>query len=189
MTAVTHQMIALLCALWLLTLYPISLGPGLGFIAVVAVMIGALTPDLDQPTANVWRRVLGGRAVGNVFQWFSGGHRHMTHSVIGIMAIGYATRWVATDLINEAYQAPALMIWWAYMVGYISHPIGDTLTDRGVPWLWPLKFNFKVPPGPEEVRVTTDSFVEKFIVRGGLLVAAGLLLRQHWPAILRAFGG
>jgi membrane-bound metal-dependent hydrolase YbcI (DUF457 family) len=188
MTGITHQMVALLAALWLVTLYPVSLGPTLGILAIVAVMIGALTPDLDQPTANIWRRLLGGRAVGNIFQWFSGGHRHMTHSLIGIAIIGYMTRWVAVHLISEAYRGPALVIWIAYMVGYISHPIADTLTDRGVPWLWPFKINIKVPPGPEEVRVTTDSFVETLLVRGGIIIAALLLLTKHWPAIRYYFG-
>ncbi len=188
MTAVSHQLVALLAALWLLILYPTNVGLGVGILSLIAVMIGALTPDLDQPTANLWRRMLGGRAVGNIFQWFSGGHRHMTHSLMGIAAIGYGSYWVATELISESYRTAALAVWVAYMIGYISHPFADTLTDRGVPWLWPLKFNFKVPPGPEEVRVTTDSLVEKILVRGGIIIAAGLLLAKHGTVVRHYFG-
>lgn len=187
MLGATHQLFALLLALWFLTLYPISLGPGLGVLSIVAVMIGALTPDLDQPAANIWRRLLGGRAIGNIFQWFSGGHRHMTHSLFGIAAIGYGTYWLATQLIAPAYQEAARIIWYAYLIGYISHPIADTLTDRGVPWLWPLKINFKFPPGPEELRVTTGSFVENILVRFGVIAAAALLISRHWPVVLRFF--
>ncbi|MEX2054697.1 MAG: metal-dependent hydrolase [Candidatus Andersenbacteria bacterium] len=187
MTATTHQMVALVAALWLLTLYPVSLGPVLGTLAVIAVMLGALTPDLDQPTANIWRRMLGGNVVGDVFQFFSGGHRHLTHSLIGIIGIGWLLQLGIEHLVHPAYTVAATKLWTAFMVGYISHPIADTLTDMGVPWLWPLKFNFKIPPGPEEIRVTTDSIVEQVIVRGGLIAIAVILLVDHWPVVIRLF--
>jgi inner membrane protein len=187
MTGVTHQTIALLAALWLLTTYPVSLGPSLGIAAVVAVMIGALTPDLDQPTANVWRRMLGGRAIGNIFQAFSGGHRHLTHSLVGIFAIGWLLQWAIFRYLNPEFFANALVLWYAFMVGYISHPMADTLTDRGVPWFWPFHWHLRIPPGPEEVRVTTGSFVEIFIVRGAVVISALLLLSTHWQTVIRLF--
>lgn len=188
MTATSHQMVALLAALWLLTLYPVSLGPTLGILSIVAVMIGALTPDLDQPAANIWHRMLGGRAFGNVFQWFSGGHRHMTHSLIGMVVIGYLLNWIVHHVIAPGYRSQGMVMWYSFMIGYVSHSVADTLTDRGVPWLWPLKINFKVPPGPEELRVTTGSFVETFLVRGALIIATLLLLTRHWPIVTRYFG-
>ena len=187
MTGTTHQIVALTSALWVLSLYPVSLGPVIGVLCVVAVMVGALTPDLDQPTANIWRRVIGGNIVGDVFQAFSGGHRHFTHSLIGIAAISWALRWAAYNLVSPNYVNDALALWAAFMVGYISHPIADTLTDRGVPWLWPLKWSLKVPPGPEQVRVTGNSFVERVIVRSGIIVIAALLVQGNWHIIKGLF--
>lgn len=187
MTGVTHQMVALLAALWLLTLYPVSLGPVLGLLALMAVMVGALTPDLDHPAATIWRRMLGGWAIGNIFQFFSGGHRHVTHSFVGIAIITCATYWVVHQLIAEPYRVAATSIWHAYLIGYISHPIADTLTDRGVPWLWPVKINFRFPPGPEQVRFTTGSFVENLVVRGGIIAAAALIISRNWPIVLEFF--
>lgn len=180
-------MIALTSSLALLTLYPVSLGPLLGTAAAVAVMVGALTPDLDQPTANVWRRLIGGSVVGNIFQAFSGGHRHFTHSVVGIVAIGFLLRLSAQHLVHPDYVRQALVLWSAFMIGYISHPIADTLTDRGVPWLWPLNVNFKIPPGPEEVRVTTDSFVERVLVRSAVVIVAYLLVQKNWLLVKQLF--
>lgn len=187
MSGTTHQIIALVGAFWLLTLYPIQLGPLLGFFAVVAIMVGALTPDLDQPTANLWRRLLGGRAIGNIFQRFSGGHRHLTHSILGIILIAIILRWGINTLISPTFQAQFIVLWYAYLIGYISHPLADTLTDRGVPWFWPFHLNLKFPPGPEELRVTTGSFVEIFIVRGALIVITLLLLSSHWSTLTRFF--
>lgn len=186
MLGTTHQLIALLAAFWLLTLFPVSVGPVAATLAIIAVMVGALTPDLDQPTANIWRRLLGGSAIGNIFQFFSGGHRHFTHSLLGIAAIGYGTYWLATHLINVAYVSAALIVWRAFMIGYISHPVADTFTDRGVPWLWPIRWHLRLPPGPEELRVTTDSWIERWLLRGALLAAFGLLLTNYW-SVLPAF--
>lgn len=184
MTGMTHQMIALLTAFWLLTIYPLSAGPIIGTLMVVAVMMGALTPDLDQPTANLWRRLLGARAVGNIFQAFSGGHRHLTHSLLGIALIGWGTQWLLTHLVNPIYAAAGHRVWTAFMVGYISHPIADTLTDQGVPWLWPLPWNIKIPPGPGSMRVTTGSLVERVIVRGGIVIAVIVLGQQYWRVLV-----
>lgn len=183
----THQLLALLAALWVLTQYPTSAGPVVGVLAVVAVMIGALTPDLDQPTANIWRRVLGARALGNIFQSFSGGHRHFTHSIIGIIAIGYLLRWGIYHFLRPEFIEAALVIWRAYMIGYISHPIADTFTDQGVPWFWPAPLQVKIPPGPEELRVTTDSIVERVLVRGGVIISLVLIVRSHWDTFVNLF--
>lgn len=187
MMGTTHQLVALLAAFWILTSYPVSVGWVVAVIMIMAVMVGALTPDLDQPAANLWRRMLAGRAIGNIFQAFSGGHRHMTHSIIGIVAVGYLMRWLMLELLKVDFHDEAMHVWRAFMVGYISHPIADTLTDQGVPWFWPLNIKIKIPPGPEELRVTTESLVEKVIMRGGIVIAFVILLRSHWEIFLHFF--
>ena len=187
MMGTTHQMIALLAAFWVLTQFPVSIGLGLGVLAIFCVMVGALTPDLDQPTANLFRRTLGGKLVHRLFTVFSGGHRHFTHSILGIVAIGYLLSLGIQSLLHPSVHSSAYVLWYAFMIGYISHPIADTLTDRGVPWLWPLPWDIKIPPGPEELRVTTDSFVERILVRGGIIVAAVLLGISHWQTLLLFF--
>lgn len=187
MTGTTHQMIALVAAFWILTAYPVSLGPVLAIFALFAVMVGALTPDLDHPATNLLRRTLGGTLVHRLFSAFSGGHRHFTHGLLGIGAIAYGLYWMIAQFIQPQFHPQAITLLYAFMIGYISHPIADTLTDQGVPWLWPLHWNIKIPPGPEELRVTTGSFVEVALLRGALLIAAGLLASSHWDVIMNLF--
>jgi inner membrane protein len=180
-------MAALMAAFTLLIVKPVSLGPALGALAIISAMVGALTPDLDQPTANIWRRLIGGNTVGNIFKAFSGGHRHFTHSVLGIIVIGWCLNWIIVHVINPAFASQALALWTAFMIGYISHPVLDSFTDKGVPWLWPLKTHIKIPPGPEELRVTTNSFVERVIVRSGIIIIAVLLLQRNWEVLKKLF--
>lgn len=162
-------------------------GPIVGGLAVVALMIGALTPDLDQPAANIWRRLLGGHAVGKIFHAFSGGHRHLTHSLLGVVAIGWLLWQGMHRFIQPEYIPSLVIIWKAFMIGYISHSVADTLTDRGVPWFWPLPFSIKIPPGPEELRVTTGSVVETILLRLGVVIALFLLLSAHWETLRQFF--
>lgn len=187
MTGTTHQMIALVAAFWVLTAFPVTLGPVLGILAIFSIMSGALTPDLDHPATNMWRRMLGGNHIGNIFRAFAGGHRHMTHSILGIFLIGWALRWIVFNIINTNFTTQALVIWYAFMIGYISHPIADSFTDQGVPWFWPFHFHIKIPPGPGEVRVTTDSYVERIIVRTAIIVIGVLLLQSNWQLLINFF--
>lgn len=187
MTGTTHQLVALLAAFWILIHFPVSLGPVLAIFAIFAVMIGALTPDLDHPATNLFKRTLGGKVVHRLFSIFSGGHRHFTHGVIGIGAIALLLHWIITQFIQPQFHPQAFILFFAFMIGYISHPIADTLTDQGVPWLWPINWNIKIPPGPEEVRVTTGSFVETILFRAALLVALFLLLSRYWNVLVHLF--
>lgn len=184
MTAVTHQLVALTVGSFVLVNYPQANGPILATISVIAVMVGALTPDLDQPAANLGNRLLGAKVVGRIASKFSGGHRHFTHSILGLLAIGYGLHWIMNHWLAPNLTINAQLVWWAFMIGYSSHIIADTFTDRGVPWLWPLPWHFQIPPGPNAFRVTTGSFVEMFIVRGILLIVAVIIIRTNLTLFL-----
>ena len=184
MTAVTHQLVALTAGSLVLVNYPQTGGFVLATIAVIAVMTGALTPDLDQPAANLGNRLLGAKFFGKIVNKFSGGHRHFTHSILGLLAIGYGLHLIINHWLVPSLTINAQFVWWVFMVGYASHIIADTFTDRGVPWLWPLPWHFKIPPGPNVFRVTTGSFVELFIVRGILIVVLVIIIRTNLSLFL-----
>jgi len=184
MTAVTHQLTALTVAFWLLVIYPYMAGPVLAVLAVIAVMVGALTPDLDQPAANLGNRLLGAHVVGKIINQFSGGHRHFTHSVLGIFVIGYSLRWLSMHLLVQDLAIEAQFVWIAFMIGYVSHIVADTMTDRGVPLLWPLPWHFQIPPGPSVFRITTGGLVEMIVLRGALIIALAIILRSNLSVLL-----
>src|SRR5262245_11299647 len=52
-------------------------------LAALANQIGGITPDIDQPTAPFWRNLPIGGPIGKVIDKMLGGHRFLTHSLLG----------------------------------------------------------------------------------------------------------
>lgn len=140
-----------------------------GITAVVANLIGGITPDIDQPTAPLWKNLPIGRYVGRTFDKLLGGHRFLSHSLIGAVLFGYAFHYLQVVLKPSFPHLNMDVIWWAFMIGYASHLVMDTITTEGVPWLLPIPIKFGIPP-IKELRVQTGGLVERFVVFPGLMI-------------------
>lgn len=164
MTARTHDTAALALLLAATLAWPpAQLTAGTALAALIANQLGGIAPDIDQPTAPLWRNLPIGRYAGRVFGVLVGGHRFLCHSLLGIIAFA-----VGSKLLIELLQ-PILppidtgFVWFAFLIGVVSHLIMDTLTKEGVPWLLPLPFKFGFPP-VRAWRVTTGKKAELFII-------------------------
>ncbi|MGD0284530.1 MAG: metal-dependent hydrolase [Candidatus Saccharimonadales bacterium] len=148
-------------------------------VAVFANLVGGITPDIDQPTAPLWRNLPVGKSVGKVFDKLLGGHRFISHSIIGLVIFGYLSYLLLHFLhpimgsINIGY------VWWAFMIGMVSHLVMDTLTKEGVPWLLPLPVKFGLPP-LKQWRITTGKAVETWVVFPLLLVFNALFIAHYY---------
>lgn len=140
-----------------------------GITAVVANLIGGITPDIDQPTAPLWKNLPIGRYVGRTFDKLLGGHRFLSHSLIGAVLFGYAFHYLQVVLKPSFPHLNMDVIWWAFIIGYASHLVMDTITTEGVPWLLPIPIKFGIPP-IKELRVQTGGLVERFVVFPGLMI-------------------
>lgn len=151
--------------------------------AVLANLIGGITPDIDQPTAPLWRNLPIGGLIGRTFDRLLGGHRFLTHSVLGLVLFGFTAHFLLIFLkpilgaINIGY------VWWAYMIGMLSHLIMDTFTKEGVPWLLPIPIKFGIPP-LKSLRITTGKALESLIIFPGLLLFNALFYAHHYQKIL-----
>ncbi len=171
MTARTHDAAALVLLLLSTLAYPpAQMTAATALTALIANQLGGIAPDIDQPTAPLWRNLPVGRYVGKVFGALVGGHRFLCHSLLGIVAFAVGAR-----LLLELFQ-PILppidtgFVWLAFLLGVISHLVMDTFTKEGVPWLLPLPFKFGFPP-VRAWRITTGKKVELFVILP-LLVAS-----------------
>ena len=138
-------------------------------IAIMANLIGGIVPDIDQPTAPFWRNLPIGNIFGKLFGKMSGGHRFITHSIIGVAILGYLF-FILLNFLHPLFNSVNInIVWWAFMIGIASHLIMDTFNKEGVPWLLPIPIKFGFPP-IKHLRVTTDSWVENWVIFPSLLV-------------------
>jgi inner membrane protein len=183
-TARTHDLAAI-TALSIVFLarpeQPITLSTAI--IAVLANLIGGITPDIDQPTAPFWRNLPIMRVFGRFFDKLLGGHRFLTHSILGLVLFGFLAHWLLIFLHPIMRGADIGLIWWAYMIGMISHLVMDTLTKEGVPWLLPLPVKFGLPP-IRRLRITTGKAAETFFVFPALLLFNALLYAANYQRLL-----
>ena len=186
MTARTHD-VAAITALVLVAVFQPAQSLALSTIlaALVANQIGGIAPDIDQPTAPFWRNLPVGRVVGKVFDTLIGGHRFISHSLIGLVLFGLLANVILHFLQPILGHIDILIVWWAFMIGIASHLVMDTFTKEGVPWLLPLPIKFGIPP-LKRLRVTTGKWEEMFVILPAL-VAIDLWLFAHYYDQLLAF--
>lgn len=156
---------------------------GTALFALLANQIGGILPDIDQPTAPLWRNLPEGKFFGKVFDKGVGGHRFLTHSLLGTALFGLLARWLLEFLHPLMPHVNIGLVWLAFVIGLVSHLVMDTFTKEGVPWLLPIPIKFGLPP-IKALRLTTGHFVESFIVFPGLLAANIWLYASHYQTLL-----
>jgi inner membrane protein len=133
-----------------------------GLVAVLANQLGGIAPDIDQPVAPFWRNLPIGGFFGRVIGKMMGGHRFITHSILGLVLFGFGVRALLTFLHPIIPSIDIDFVWWAFMIGMLSHLVMDTLTKEGVPWLLPLPIKFGFPP-VKAMRITTGKISEGIV--------------------------
>ncbi len=183
MTARTHDLAAITALGIIILSQPaqtVTLGTAL--LAVLANQIGGIVPDIDQPTAPFWRNLPIGGYFGRVIDKMLGGHRFITHSLIGVGVLGGLAYLLLKFLHPLMPHANSSLILAAFIVGILSHLIMDTFTKEGVPWLLPIPVKFGIPP-VKSMRITTGKTVEKLIFLG-LLAFNIWYIADHYQQLL-----
>jgi inner membrane protein len=184
MTARTHDLAAL-TALGISVLFvrlP-SMSFGTIVIAVFANLIGGIAPDIDQPTAPFWRNLPVGRVFGKVVDLLLGGHRFLSHSVLGLALFGFLAHALLLFLHPIMRTVNPGIVWWAFMFGMLSHLVMDSFTKEGVPWLLPIPVKFGIPP-VKAWRMTTGKWVETWVVFPLLMLFNGWFYITYYQQLL-----
>jgi inner membrane protein len=161
MTARTHDLAAFTALGFITVIHPVrSLTVATVLVAVFVNQLGGIAPDIDQPTAPFWRNLPIGKYFGKGIDHLLGGHRFLTHSLLGLILFGIGFNFLLDLLTPIMPHVDTGIVWWSFMVGMLSHLILDTFTKEGVPWLLPLPFKFGFPP-VKKLRITTGKLAEK----------------------------
>lgn len=184
MTGRTHDLAAFTALGITAMIYPLpEMTLATGLVAVIANMIGGIAPDIDQPTAPFWRNLPVGKFVAKILFPLTGGHRFLSHSILGIGIFGVAFFYLL-QLLKPSFPALDMqVIWWAFMIGFVSHLVTDSFTREGVPWFLPIPVKIGFPP-MKSLRLPTGGFVERFILFPGLILVNSYLFYLYYDKIL-----
>jgi len=187
MTGRTHDLAAFTALSIIAITQPLpTMTLGTVIFAVGANLVGGIAPDIDEPTAPFWRNLPPGRIIGRVFDKAIGGHRFISHSLIGLAIFGGLWYLLLRFLQPSMPSININIVWWAFMIGVISHLVTDTFTKEGVPWLLPIPYKFGFPP-LRAFRITAGGVIENLIIFPGLLIFTGYLYYTHYARFLELF--
>lgn len=184
MTARTHDLAAITALGAIVIMWPphaVTLSTAL--VAVLANQLGGIAPDIDQPTAPFWRNLPVGHFVGKIFGRLIGGHRFLSHSILGLIAFSYLLKLLLALLHPIMPHVDTTLVWYAFIIGMTSHLVMDMLTKEGVPLLLPIPFKFGFPP-LRKFRITTGKHVEALVVFPALLGLNIWLYASHYVEIV-----
>jgi inner membrane protein len=183
MTGRTHDLAAFTALTYTIATQPLNeITFSTALVAFGANMVGGLAPDIDQTTATLWGRIRGGSIIARVISPLLGGHRFISHSLIGIVIFGF----VLDKLLVAASSVVLInmdIVWWSFMIGFVSHLIMDTFTRDGVPWLFPIPIKWGIPPF-RALRIKTGGMIEKSIIFPLLVLANIYIFYTHYDKFL-----
>ncbi|EKD64737.1 MAG: TcpI [uncultured bacterium] len=183
MTGRTHDLAAFTALTYTVATQPLQeMSLATAIVAFSANMIGGLAPDIDQPTGALWNRVRGGKIASRFITPFLGGHRFISHSILGIFLFGFVVG-KFLEVSSSVLIVEMDVVWWAFMIGFVSHLVMDTFNKEGVPWLFPIPIRIGIPP-LKFFRLKTGGLLEKSFVFPALLMANIYMYFIHYSKIL-----
>ncbi len=150
-----------------------------------ANFVGSLFPDIDQPTSDLWDNFRGGSIVSKFVCKFLGGHRHFSHSIFGTIFFATLSALILKGL-QEIILIDMEIVWWSFMIGYVSHLLFDMPTKEGIPLFWPLMWKIGIPP-LRSLRIRSGFWVENILIFPGLLLVNAYLLYAQYDKFLQFF--
>ncbi len=179
MTGRTHDLAAVTALTAALVYFPPSpVTLATAVTAIAANLLGAVAPDIDQPTSSLWLKIPAGSLFGHIISPLLDHHRKLSHSLLGLALFGFLAKYLLT-YIHTFLLVDIRLVWWAFMLGFASHLVMDTLTKEGVPWFFPIPVRLGFPP-LKALRVTTGGEVENLLVFTLLLLITAYLVYSHY---------
>lgn len=184
----THQVVAVGSVVSAAILFPQeNLTTETAVLSLMVAMIGGLAPDIDKPGSKIWDKIPAGGILSKIVNpIFIGGHRHLTHSIIGaiIFALGFRA---LLNILPLGSSTNIDVIYYSFIIAFASHIFADMLTKDGVPLLFPLPFHFGLPPF-EFMRIRTNGLIENLVVTPGIITCV-IALSYFYPENAKSLAG
>lgn len=187
----THELAAVGAVISTAIIFPVAdMTVETATVSLLVALVGGLTPDIDKPGSKLWSHIPAGGCLSRLINpFFAGGHRHLTHSLLGLAIFGGLMRVLLEVLpLGEAIDVTIVFI--SFMVAFASHIATDMLTKDGVPLLFPFPLHLGFPPF-EFLRMKTNGAAEKVLVVPAIVLLVGAVAyyyRENALALLQLFG-
>ncbi len=163
MTARTHNAFAVASLITVAAFFPPENINVLTLIlCLVGTTVGALIPDMDTSGNYLWGLLPQGQRLGGVLRRIFYKHRTITHSVIGFFLIHKFLSWVLPMIFNSGFVQTDILLA-SILIGYASHLLSDSLTEEGIPLLFPIDVSFGIPP-IKSWRIKTGKWFENLVI-------------------------
>lgn len=115
---ITHLSFALFLGLLMMSKVALPVNQ---YVFLALILFASLLPDIDSAESLIGSKV---KVLSFIFK-----HRGVIHSIFTMMIFG----------IILLIITPNLYYLLAFVIGYLSHLMLDSLTPKGIPLLWPAK--------------------------------------------------
>lgn len=182
MIARTHNIIAFASLLTAAIYFPQKdLNMATIAVSLIANTAGSMLPDIDQASNKLWDMLPFGDNVGKVFSKTLISHRSISHSLLGFFIFEEISQFLLPKILNGDYINSAV-VFVSLVIGYISHLFADSLTEEGLPPLFPWGYRFGFPP-IKSWRIKSGHWFEKLIITPGVVIYLLWLGVNHWNQI------
>lgn len=152
-------------------------------ISLIGVTVGALIPDMDQTGNDLYDILPAGNFIGKFLRRIFYKHRTLSHSLLGGFLIYKFLNFILFKLLNNGFLNIEIVLA-SIMIGFVSHLLSDSLTEEGVPLLFPIPLTFGFPP-IKKVRIKTGKWFENFVVFPSVWIYIAYLIHQNQEIFLK----
>ena len=181
MTDKTHQLIGLTAAtgIFLAQHHDSPVTWSITGSIIIGSFFGSILPDIDQPTSSFWESVPLGGLVGRITSRALGGHRNLSHSILGVLLFTYLA-FGLTRVLPPGWPIVPNILLESFIIGFIAHLLADSVTVRGIPIFWPFGNDMGFPPYPlEGIRIITGKWFEHLVVFPVVALYLIILVATH----------
>jgi len=163
MTSRTHDLFAFASLVTLASYYPPkSLNLVTVISSLIANIVGALLPDLDQASNRLWDLLPAGNFIGRILRRLFLSHRTLSHSILGIYLIHRLFQFLLPVILNPRF-INIQIVYFSLMIGFLSHLFLDFFTEEGIPLFFPIRLKLGFPP-IKSWRIKTGKWFEKYVI-------------------------
>ena len=169
MTSRTHDLFAFASLLTVARYFsPQNLNPITIITSLIANIIGALLPDLDQASNRLWDLLPACNFLGRILRQLFLSHRTLSHSILGVYLLHRLLLFLLPQILNPQFLNIQL-VYFSLMIGFLSHLFLDFLTEEGIPLFFPIKLKLGFPP-IKSWRIKTGKWFEKYVIFPGIIL-------------------